>query len=1096
MDLRNLRIISAGAGSGKTYRLTSEMVALLKSGTVRPEGIIATTFTRKAAAELQERVRVRLLQEGLTTQAESLTNALIGTVHGLGVKLLQRFAYEAGVSPEVSIIADEDQQILFNQSLITVLTEDKVREMDTLCRRLGLDKNEYFDWRSQLRTMTEVARANDFDAAMLEKSKRESVRTFLEFLDPVSQRSADAWNRELSGQLEQAIAGIQAGEDGTKATQKALSILRQRKRELELRGELSWPEWARLSKLSTGAKSRDLVAELKDYAADHDQHPAFRADIEAFIGLLFDLAVASMAEYDAYKKQRGLIDYTDMEVLVKQLLDHSTVQEVLRKELDLLMVDEFQDTSPIQLAIFLKLSRYARQSIWVGDPKQSIYGFRGAAPELMQGIMQAVGGVKPADIQQHSWRSRQDIVYACNALFTKAFSDIPVEQVALAPQRTKAAGDGPLNQHAEPIEIDDALTHWHIEYDPGDNSRKRRPGKPWLENAIAHQVRNLLDNPVQVLPKGEKEYRAVRPGDIAILCRSNGECQEMAEALHRAGLEVAISRSGLLATAEAKLILAALKYLLNQYDSLSVAELLLLGDQQPLEQILEDRLEYLEQKEQEKRTGRWAAENGFIARLNTLRIRTGDLSSTEILEMVLDELDLRRIIAAWGNTEQRLANVDMLRRMARQYEDGCNRMHSAASLGGFLLWLGEQEVTAQDKQGAGERPQAVNVLTYHKSKGLEWPVVVCHSLEKTLRADVWGMELISGQEGIDFDNILGNRWMRYWVNPYDKQYRKTRLEERLEASEAKQQKITSARQEDARLLYVGLTRARDYLVFPTCEGVPARWLNRVWHDGDEEVPTLDPDTPESPWHWQDVFLNKKTAVVTFERDFEEYSVAALPVLFRTAAAGATTDRYAPYYIDERQHNEDQLQQQFTFSTGTITEYAPAFPYDEADDTRALGKVVKAMHTGWYPDYPDGVQLAMAEHLLTQFEVDELVGPERVVQQQRAFQQWLDKQFDWTTMHRKYPVEYPVEDRRFTSVFDVFLETARGPVLIQHSGFTGARKQWRNHATGLGLFFYMSQEALRALFPQQEPRLYLHLALQGVVLDVSVKKNAFRSSSEY
>ncbi|MBK7410601.1 MAG: UvrD-helicase domain-containing protein [Saprospirales bacterium] len=106
----NLKIISAGAGSGKTYRLTSEMVSLVAQG-VRPEGIVATTFTNKAAAELQERVRVRLLEEGYPEQADRLANALIGTVHSLGVKLLQRFAYEAGVSPQVDIIADEDQQL-------------------------------------------------------------------------------------------------------------------------------------------------------------------------------------------------------------------------------------------------------------------------------------------------------------------------------------------------------------------------------------------------------------------------------------------------------------------------------------------------------------------------------------------------------------------------------------------------------------------------------------------------------------------------------------------------------------------------------------------------------------------------------------------------------------------------------------------------------------------------------------------------------------------------------------------------------------------------------------------------------------------------
>jgi len=114
-----LRIISAGAGSGKTYRLVEEMVNLLGSD-VRASGVIATTFTTKAAAELQERVRIKLLEEGLVDEANALTNALIGTVHGLGVKLLKRFAFLAGVSPQVDIIADEDQQIFFNRSLATV----------------------------------------------------------------------------------------------------------------------------------------------------------------------------------------------------------------------------------------------------------------------------------------------------------------------------------------------------------------------------------------------------------------------------------------------------------------------------------------------------------------------------------------------------------------------------------------------------------------------------------------------------------------------------------------------------------------------------------------------------------------------------------------------------------------------------------------------------------------------------------------------------------------------------------------------------------------------------------------------------------------
>jgi ATP-dependent exoDNAse (exonuclease V) beta subunit len=109
-----------------------------------------------------------------------------------------------------------------------------------------------------------------------------------------------------------------------------------------------------------------------------------------------------MEEYQRYKKERGLIDYTDMEVLIVHLLDQPRVRTVLAGELDLLMVDEFQDTNPMQLEIFLKLSGMVDQAIWVGDPKQSIYGFRDAEPSLMKAVIEAVGGVRPEDIQGYS----------------------------------------------------------------------------------------------------------------------------------------------------------------------------------------------------------------------------------------------------------------------------------------------------------------------------------------------------------------------------------------------------------------------------------------------------------------------------------------------------------------------------------------------------------------------------------------------------------------------------------------------------------------------------------------------------------------------
>ena len=261
MNLERLKIISAGAGSGKTYRLTEEMVGLLSSGQVRPNGIIATTFTRKAAAELQERVRVKLLSEGLSKQADELTNALIGTVHGLGVKLLRRFAFEAGVSPQVDILPDGEQQQMFNQALAATLQIELIEEMDQLADQLGLTKRGgFFDWRQEVRQIVDIARANDFSLEDLRRSSEQSWASFAAFLpDEKNITSADL-HRRLEDELTSTIQSLEDGEDQTKKTSTVVDRLKALRRELQLRGFLHWHQWATIGKLDPGAKSRDAVA--------------------------------------------------------------------------------------------------------------------------------------------------------------------------------------------------------------------------------------------------------------------------------------------------------------------------------------------------------------------------------------------------------------------------------------------------------------------------------------------------------------------------------------------------------------------------------------------------------------------------------------------------------------------------------------------------------------------------------------------------------------------------------------------------------------------------------------------------------------------
>jgi ATP-dependent exoDNAse (exonuclease V) beta subunit len=1073
----HLKIISAGAGSGKTYRLTSEMVALLSSGEVRASGIIATTFTNKAAAELQERVRVRLLEEGLAKEANDLTNALIGTVHGLGVKLLKRFAFEAGVSPQVDIIADEDQQLMFNQSLATVLTQERVEEMEYLASCLGLNKSDQYktDWRNVLKDLTEISRANDFSAAVLEESKQRSIDSFFVFLNEIETPEdldfqAIDWNARLVELLSETVTALENNGDATKVTADGVKSLKELRNELNLRGELFWHQWVKISKTKVGAKSKDDLQNLAAFANCHVRHPAFREDIRRFISNLFDISQDALQEYERYKKSRGLIDYTDMEVLVRRLLDQAAVQAVLAEELDLLMVDEFQDTSPMQLEIFLKLSRFARHSIWVGDPKQSIYGFRGAEPALMEAIVKSQGGLKKENILEHSWRSREDIVNASNAIFTKAFSNMPPEQVALLPKRMKKAGPQSANLQDEPPEMKNALLHWHFKYD----GEGRQPGKEWLNNCIASKLKTYLDGGVTIQPKGEKGYRQAFPGDVAILCRSNSDCQAMAEALHRAGLRAAISRAGLLSTAEAKLILACLKFILNKYDSLSIAEILLLAGNLSIEEIIENRLDYLDQLETATPDVKWGEGHPFIRRLNALRPQVVELSGSEILTLLLDELDLRRIIISWGKIEQRLSNIDVLTSLALKYEEGCNRNHSAASLGGFLLWLNDMENNGDDLQGSGESPLAVNIITYHKSKGLEYPIVLAHSLENQLRGDIWGFTIVQEATEVDLGNLLGNRWLRYWVNPYADQFRNTPLEEKINTSPAKAAKLKEALQEEARLLYVGLTRARDYLVFPSREK-PAIWLNRVYHEGREETAALDTAACQTIWEWQGSPMEIDTEVLHFPNDFPRETPLEEAVFALEPPVGR--GQFLPKQLDLAGGGNAKIGKEINYFLGDTPTGLP--------ERQALYKALCTFLLADNANYPLKLRQEIVANLSKTNDSPAFWTPETFIACSDSFWNCLRHGFRFTDAQRYFPIRIEHRGQTLNLLADLLLTDEKTAIVILNTSFFGDAKARAKRARDYGAHLKLLETTTRILTGKSEVQTWLHFVTNSTLAKLAI-----------
>jgi ATP-dependent helicase/nuclease subunit A len=1108
----NLKIISAGAGSGKTYTLTKMMAELLtESGkkvaqneapTVRASGILATTFTTKAATELKERVRIRLLEEGLTQQADELENALIGTVHGVGSQLLKRFAFEVGLSPNIDVLAPEDTQIIFNQSIATILDADTHKTMNDLAERLSFHKDELkpTDWQKILRELTDMARANNMNADTIEQSKQYSLRTFFEMLPAANNADSNWYNERMGSLLHHAILNLESStNDKTKTKSDCIDALRELQNTWRKRNhELPWYEWAKASKITTSKKTEDDIADFLAFARSHTEHPQFHADIRTFIDMIFDLAQKAIEQYAQYKKQRGLIDYTDMETLMLQLLDNPTVCDVLRDELDLLLVDEFQDTNPMQLSIFVRLASLVKKAIWVGDPKQSIYGFRGAVPELMKAIIEGSGA--EFSVLDNSWRSRQDLVNAVNGLFVPTFSDdMPPERIALRvpPQFLKAL---------EPAELQCAVQHHNMlpEYDTDKTSGD------WTVRALARCVADFWQEQPPVRKKGSNSSRPMKLRDIAVLTRTNQQCQDIAEALHKEGIAASIAQGGLLATSEALLIVACLKFVLNEYDTLAIAEILRFASQLPLEEIIADRFAYLKEvaeiqandanseessSSERKNIPRWAKDDNNIKLLNDLRYQSRELAASEILQLLFEKLEIRRLLATWTNARQRIANAEAMQQYAQEYENSCKRLHSAATLGGFILWLQQLARNERDNQARDTETDAVQIMTYHAAKGLEWGAVFVNDLDAKVRDDIDGLRVVSQKQSISLDNPLDGRRICYWLNPYSNQSKGTILHEAMQAHPDRTKLRQQALAEEARLMYVGLTRACDYLIFPTYFKKNTSWLNRVLYKGDDSKKniSLPPDVPTLIWSWEGEFVPIKYKIVVCPSQAPAKTPPQYSIRHLKAYSGSTE------YNSEQAATAREILPEIIVSTSNTQHFARPFALPDSEDYpldyAQTAQLFAKFMTADLPTADPQSRLRSATNILNHHKInDNFISPQQLLQHSEAFYRQIYQQPIQYKQHRRN-FRLVEQDQYYIDTLDLQIITTSGEQLffIQPDLQNGNIQQMRQLAPEQAYRFYA---AALALAPQslQVTRFFVLFALEGQFVELLIQPQTAQNTT--
>lgn len=800
--MTKLSIVPAGAGAGKTHHIQETLTQWVRDGKVRPERILAVTFTEAAAGELRQRIRGALIADGNLQAALAVERAYVSTIHGLGRRLLIEHAFAAASSPQQRLIAEDEQDLLIRRSI------EENQALNELSRNLGAygyrgsftsDDTAEDSFRRTLLGVIALLRTlgprggdptmADFVDASIRQGYRQPVGT-PETLAAGLKQAVDAlllaFPRSLADDAGSAAAKT-AFRDNFRALKQAEQLLST--------GGKDWKLWQRLRDLRQSKRGSpapdgydDLAAAVMAAADTLVYHPGPLEDAVSHARALVEGAQSAMSDYETRKRELGVIDFSDMVTNAARILDDKPgVLAAIMDEVDCVIVDEFQDTNPIQFTFLWALARQAKRSLVVGDTKQAIMGFQGADPRLTVALTQQFE-TSPLN---RNWRSDPRIMDFVNALGPCLFGDDYTSLTAQNPTGHDTA--------LEVIEL-------------ANKRGARSGGKP--QHFVADRLLSLLsDDQVTIVDRHTKNLRPLEPRDIAVLCPTHSHCASYASALRSLGLPVRVAEGGWWQSKIVQAACFALRFAVDPADSHAAICTAALG---PGATALPDAIRALAQQ------GR--IDTPELSALQTLWPDSLATPVDRLVHQVIEVSGLRDWCDRLDDPAQMRADLLRFEAEAAAFKDAHRDMREASGFYGqsanvFLGWL-ENKVGLKGEDlrpnPSGSEADGVEIVTWHASKGREWPIVVVCGLDHKLdpRAGTFSTKFPGFD---DLDHVIEEATLAYapeFAAP--------------EATDRFLHELHPESEETARrLLYVALTRARDRLIIE-------------WPQDDEKV---DPPLP-------------------------------------------------------------------------------------------------------------------------------------------------------------------------------------------------------------------------------------------------------------